>query len=52
MSASGESRIAVGAIAQSTLKGKALESALAKGLISNKAPAMDSSDPKGAKKLK
>lgn len=49
MSGSGESRIQVGAITQSVLKGKALESALAKELTSNAPPKMDASDPKGKK---
>jgi len=50
--ASGQARITVSAITQSTLKGKALEDALAKGLNSAKAPAMDSTDPKGKTKQK
>ncbi len=44
--ASGETRIDVGSITQSTLKGEALEEALAKTLTDKIPPKMDASDPK------
>lgn len=44
--ASGQARITVSAITQSTLKGKALEDALAKGLTGEKIPSMNATDPK------
>lgn len=52
MSGSGESRIQVGAITQSVLRGKAMEDALAKKLNGSESPSMDASDPKKTKKSK